>query len=167
MTVYATAAELAAYMDPDSANPATPPLATVLLRAASALVDDETSGAIYTADENGMPTALPVLTAFKAATMEQASAWSIHGIDPRKGAGGVARRVSSKALGGAQVSYVADAAADTYLSDLASGAHLTDAAWRILHNAGLISTRVITGANGHERFNVSQRTYDPITGTYT
>lgn len=163
---YATAAELAAYMDPDSESPAIPPLATILLRSASELVLDATAAAVYVTDENGMPTHLDTLTAFKAATMEQASAWSVHGIDPRKGAGGAQRRVASKGLGGATVSYTADPAADTYLSDLASGAHLTLAAWRILNNAGLISNRVETGARGGERFNVAQRTYDPVAGTY-
>lgn len=164
---YATAAELAAYMDPDNPTPATPPLATILLRSASALVLDATAAAVYVTDAEGMPTHLDTLAAFKAATMEQASAWSVHNIDPRRGPTGAARRVASKSLGGASVSYVTDPAADNYLSDLASGASLTLSAWRILRNAGLISNRVETGGGGHERFNVSQRTYDPVNGTYT
>jgi len=167
MPVYATAAELATYMEPDAPEPPAVPRATVLLRAASELVLDATAAAVYVTDSDGMPTELHTLTAFKAATMEQASAWAAHGIDPRKGAAGVGRRVASKGLGGATVSYVADPAADTYLSDLASGAALVTSAWRILRNAGLISNRVETGAGGHERFNVAQRTYDPVAGTYT
>ncbi len=167
MTTYATAAELAAYIDPDSTEPATPALATVLLRTASEMVRDYTAAAVYVTDAEGMPTHLDTLTAFKAATMEQASAWSLHGIDPRKGAAGVGRRVASKSLGGASVSYAADPAADTYLSDLASGAALTLSAWRILNNAGLISNRVETAPSGPERFNVAQRSYDPVTGNYT
>lgn len=164
---YATAAELATYMDPDNPNPQPPPLATVLLRMASELVRDATAGAIYVTDAQGMPTDLATLTAFKAATMEHAQTWSLHGIDPRKGAAGVVRRVASKSLGGASTSYVADPAADTFLSDLASGTSLTLAAWRILDNAGLISNRAQTGPSGHEIFNVAQRTYDPVTGSYT
>lgn len=164
---YATPAELAAYIEPDATDPAPPANATVLLRMASELVRDATASAVYVTDGNGMPTHLDTLTAFKAATMEQAQAWSLRDLDPRLGPDQVPRRVASKGLGGATVSYVADPAADTYLSDLASGKSLTLQAFNILRNAGLISARVQTGYDSHEVFNVAQRSYDPVSGSYT
>lgn len=142
--IYATPAELARYLDPDATAPTVPPLATVLLRSASQLVLDYTAGATYRADAEGRPTDVIKLAGVKNATMEQASAWSLHGIDPRKGAAQVSRRVASKSVTGVSVSYVADPAADTFLSDLASGQALTAAAYLFLVNAGLISNRART-----------------------
>lgn len=162
--IYATPAELAQFLDPDAAEPPVPPLATVLLRSASQLVLDAIAAATYRTDAEGKPTDADTLTAVKNATMEQASAWSLHGIDPRKGAVQVNRRIASKSVTGVSVSYVADPAADSYLSDLASGRALTSAAHLFLVNAGLISNRVRTGSGGVELFNVAQRYYDPLTG---
>jgi len=165
MTPYADAADLAHYMDPDAETPAVPPLATVLLRSAQQLVLDATAGAVYSVDANEHATDVPTHDAIKDAIMEQASAWSLHGIDPRKGAGQAPRQVASKSLLGGSVSYVADPARDTYLSDLASGQQLTTAAWTILRNAGLISNRVTTGAGrGVGGVIVEQVPYDPVTG---
>lgn len=147
--IYATPAQLAAYLDPDATEPPTPPLATVLLRSASALVRDATKTALYNVDRaTGLPTDQGILSMLADATCEQAAAWSVNGIDPRKGAGQVQRRVASKALGGASVSYVADPAADTYLSALASGQSLVLSAWTMLRNAGLIPNVVITAPGG-------------------
>ena len=70
MTPYADAAELAAYMDPDSESPAVPPLATVLLRSAQQLVLDATAGAIYDTDANEHATDAAKHAALKTATME-------------------------------------------------------------------------------------------------
>lgn len=164
MIQYATPEELAAYLDPDAAEPVVPPLATVLIRSASQLVLDATAAAVYDTDENGLPTKAAYLDAMRDATCEQASAWSLNGIDPRKGASQVARRVASKALNGAQVSYVADPKADSYLSDLASGEALTLAAWRILDNAGLISNRVATGGANADVWPLRTQVFDPLTG---
>jgi hypothetical protein len=162
--IYATPAELAAYLDPDAVTPVVPPLATVLLRSASQLVLDAIAGAVYRADVAGLPTDPGTLAAVKNATMEQASAWSLHGLDPRKGAAQASRRIASKSVTGVSVTYVADPAADGYLSDLAGGQSLTSAAYRFLLNAGLISNRARTGSGGVETFNVAQRYYDPLTG---
>lgn len=153
---YATPAELATYLDPDSENPTPPPLATVLVRKASQLVLDATAGAPYGVDEDGYPVDAYLRNAMREATLEQASAWSLHGIDPRKGAAGAPRRVSSKALNGAQASYVADPQADTALSALWAGDSLTSAALAVLRNAGLITTRV----NGGRRW--PSRPYDRV-----
>lgn len=163
MTPYADAAELAAYIDPDTEAPPVPPLATVLLRSAQHLVLDAIAAAVYSTDANEHATDVPTYDAIKTAIMEQASAWSLHGIDPRKGAVQAPRVVASKSLLGGSVSYVADPTRDGYLTDLASGQSLTQAAWTILRNAGLISNRVSTGG-GVETFNIAQRAYDPTTG---
>lgn len=164
MTPYADAADLASYMDPDNPNPEVPPLATILLRSAQQLVLDATVAAVYRVDVNEHAVDVPTHDAIRDAILEQASAWQVHNIDPRKGAVQAPRRVSSKALLGGQVSYVADAAADTYLSDLASGQHLTSAAWTILVNAGLISNHVASAPRGPHRNIIDQTPYDPTTG---
>lgn len=164
MTPYADAADLAAYMDPDNSTPTPPPLATILLRSAQQLVLDAIVAAVYAVDANEHATSVPIHDAIKAAIMEQASAWALHSIDPRMGAGQAPRQVSSKSLLGGSVSYVADPARDTYLSDLASGQHLTTAAWTILVNAGLISTAIRSASGYVGGVIVDQVPYDPTTG---
>lgn len=139
-----------------------PPLATVLLRYAQALVLDAIAAAIYAVDVNEHATDPDTYTAIKTAILEQAQAWSLAGIDPRKGAGQVGRQVASKSLLGGSVSYVTDPTRDSYLSDLASGAHLTLSAWRILRNAGLIVSTVVSGY-GPDPI-VTGTPYDPTTG---
>lgn len=165
MTPYATPTELAHYMDPDADPvPAPPALATVLLRSASQLVADAIAAKVYAVDSDGLPTVSAQLAAVKDATCEQAQAWSLNGIDPRKGPAQVARRVSSKSAIGISVSYVADPNSDSYLSDLARADSLTSAATTILDNAGMLSNRVGTGGNGTESWNRTQRYYDPLSG---
>lgn len=154
MPLYATPAELAAWLDPDAETPTVPANATVLLRAATELVRDAASNAVYRTDSTGAAIDSHVSDALRDATTEQASAWSLNGLDPRKGPQQAPRRVASKGLNGASVSYVADSAADTALSELASGKSLTASAWRILDNAGLVSTRVSTGSWGAPRSSI-------------
>lgn len=166
MEPYATPEELAAYVHPDDDPPAAVPDATVLLRSASQLVTDAIAGAVYAVDDDGHPTLAANLTAVKDATMEQASAWSLNGIDPRLGEQQVARRIKSKSLGnGAASTTYEDGSSD--LLRLASGQYLTDAAWLILANAGLTSNRASTNGGAVERFNVEQRYFDPTTGNWT
>lgn len=146
--IYGTPAELAAYIDPDAESPTPPAKATALLRKASQLVLRFTRGATYSTDADGMPLDAKVLAALTEATLEQASAWAAHGIDPSKGAAGAPRQVSSKALNGAQASYVSDPTRDMALSKLWGGEELTQAAWDILRNAGLISSSISTVRHG-------------------
>lgn len=162
--IYGTPAELAAWVDPDG-DPAEPvPNATVLLRAASQLVLWYTQAARYATGDDGKATDESVADAMLSATLEQASIWHLNGIDPRLGPAQGKRRVASKSLNGASVSYVADPKADTWHSDLASGQALTLSAWKFLDNAGLIVTTVGTTPNVPEVFNIEQRAYDPLTG---
>lgn len=164
MTVYATTDELAAYYDPDSEPHTTPPNATVLLRAASGLVAKAVWGSVYDCGDDGIPTDAKVLAGVKGATLEQASAWASNGIDPRKGASQVERRIASKSLLGASKTYVADAEADNALSRLAAADELTAAAWQYLADVpGLLSNRAFGTAN-IEYFNVRQRYFDPLNG---
>lgn len=142
--IYATAAELATYMDPDAEMPAAVPLATVLIRHASTLVVGATAGATYRTDVDGFATDERTAAALKEATLEQASAWAINDIDPRKGAAGLNPIVTTKSLGDAAVSYGQSAAIQEAIVALASGTSLTDRAYDILRNAGLISNRVGT-----------------------
>lgn len=141
---YATPAELAAYIAPDAITPTPPPLASVLLRSASRLVRGMIAGAVYRVDVNELPV-LPLLRdALRDATCEQASAWAANGIDPRPGAAGLKPIVTTKSLDGMAVSYGQSAAIQAATVALAGGVTLTDAAWQILDNVGLISNRVAT-----------------------
>lgn len=164
--IYATKEQLADWMDPDADPPAIPPLATVLLRSASALVRSAASGAVYTVGADGFATDARVRTALREATCEQAQAWSIHGIDPRKGAaaGQDAKVVGAKSAMGLSVTYVADAAAAADLAALRAGDTLVGSAWRILEQAGLV-TNTIDGTGASYARPVSVTPFDPITGT--
>lgn len=145
MPVYATPAELATYLDPDAPEPVVPPLASVLLRMASALVADAIAAARYAVDAAELPTKPDLLAAVKAATCEQAAAWSVNNIDPRKGTVGLKPIVTTKSLGGQAVSYGQSAAIQAATVALAAAQDLTAPALAILDLAGLLSNRVTTG----------------------
>lgn len=162
--IYGTPAELATWVDPDTEPPADIPKATVLLRAATQLVLWYAQAARYSTGDDGKATDESVADALLSATLEQAAAWHLNGIDPRMGAAQGKRRIASKSLNGASVNYVADPRADTWLTDLASGQVLTVSAWQFLDNGGLIVTTVGSGPNLPEVFNIAQRYYDPLTG---
>lgn len=166
MIQYATPAELAHHIDPDAPTPTPPPLATVLLRTASGLVRGATAGAVYSTDAEGVPTAPHIAAAFRDATCEQAAAWSLHGIDPRKGRASAQRTIASKSLLGGSVSYAADTRADQARSDLASGETLTDAAWQILRQAGLTTSSIQTAGYGVLVDTSETRAYDPTSGRF-
>lgn len=154
--IYATPTELALYIDPDATNPTPPPLATVLLRTAAALVQRAIAAAVYTVDADELPTDPILRAAVKNATCEQASAWSINDIDPRKGAAGLKPIVTTKALDGVSVGYGQSAPIQQALVELAAGDSLTSAAWLYLSNAGLISNRAsTTNANLGRAYNLT------------
>lgn len=162
MIQYGTPDELAAWVDPDTTPPEPVKNATVLLRFASQVVLDATASATYRTDADGKATAPDVLKALTEATLEQASVLSANGIDPRKGVAAASRKVASKSLDGASVSYLADAKLDGYVTALAAGG-IARSAWLILRNAGLISAKVQTRDLG-DIPNVEAYPYDPITG---
>lgn len=147
MLIYATADELAAYMEPDTDPPTPITNGTVLVRSASALVTSAIAAAQYRTDDDGMPTDATLVQALKDATCEQAQAWSLNNIDPRLGAAGLKPIVTTKSLGGAAVSYGQSAAIQDALVALAAGDTLIPSAFDILANAGLISNRVGTVVN--------------------
>lgn len=163
MPLYATPDELAVYMHPDTEDPQPPADATVLLRTASGLVASAIASARYATDGDDLPTDPRKRDAVRDATMEQASAWAIHGLDPRKGAAQVERRVSSKSIGPASWSYESGSAADAAMDALASGERLTSAALGILDAAGLLSGR-LTVSRAVERFPIHTVPYNPLTG---
>jgi len=164
MPIYATAAELAAYVDPDATEPTPVPKATVLLRRASQLVLDATANARYTTNAaTGLPTLHRVREAMREATLEQASAWVAAGLDPSLGVAQLPRTVASKSQGSVSVSYQQDAATDAERRALAAGDSLTSAARSILAAAGLISSALNVTA-GTETFPVRVDPYNPLTG---
>ena len=162
MIQYGTPAELAAWVDPDGNPPEAIPNATPLLRAASQTVLDCVAAATYRTDADGKATEPGVLKALTEATLEQATVLHLNGIDPRKGIGASSRRVATKRLDVATVTYVADAKLDGFKTDLASGS-IVRSAWLILRNAGLITAKVQTRDLG-DMPRVDSIPYDPTTG---
>ena len=153
--IFATPAELAHYMDPDASTPTVPPLATVLLRSASNLVIQATAAARYPNDE-GVARSERIRNALRDAACEQAQAWSINGVDPRKGAASLKPIVTTKALAGASVSYGQSAAIQDAIVKLHQADELVPSAWAILDNAGLISNRVRTGPDWGKAYDATE-----------
>lgn len=153
--VYATPEQLANYIagrDLDAADPpAAPADAGVLLRQASTLVAEVIRAAVYDVDVDGYPTDTEKRAALAEATCVQSAAWSTNGVNPIAGRAGVKPSVASKALGGASVQYASYAADAQARSDLASGDVLIAAAWRVLDNAGMISSSVQSTRQGSWR----------------
>lgn len=95
-----------AYATPDDLTDP-PEDAEAQIRLASALVDDATLTAFYTVDAHGLPTDDDVLSRFKDAVLAQLGYWKQLEINPALGDAGVTdeKRVSTKAIGGASISY--------------------------------------------------------------
>lgn len=163
MPNYATRQELANYIDPDADYPTPPDNAGVLLRIASDLVADAISGAVYEVDADDLPVDGRYRDAVRRATCEQASAWSLNGIDPRRGAAGLKPIVTTKSLNGASTSYGQSAPVQQAIVDLARGTVLTSQAFGILDRAGLITSSVQTGTPYAGNV-IDERPYDPTTG---
>lgn len=161
MTDYATPAELAAWIDPDTETPPAVPNATILLRSATGTVLDAIDGAVFDSTD-GVPTDATTATAIKSAVLQQAADLSTNGIDPRKADGGVKAEVASKSLGGMSVSYVANTAAAATRGALAAG-QISPAAWGYLQRAGLITTRVDTAPYASDVYQ-SDTPIDPLSG---
>lgn len=155
MIEYATPEALAAHIDPDAESPAPPPKARKLIRAASALVTEAISGAVYSTNPLGLPTAPGVLQAVRDATCEQAAAWAAANIDPTAGAASLKPIPTTKALAGASVSYGQSADIQAALVELAEGKTLIPSAWAILANAGLISSRVGTAPSWGRHYDLT------------
>jgi len=146
MTIYATPEQLRVFMFGADSSEQTPVNASLLLRKASGLVSDATKAAVYETTSDGLASDPAVADALRTATLQQAEAWALNGIVPGTLAA-TKQRVASKSLGGASVSYEANAEAVAAANALASGEELVGDAYRTLRAAGLLSTRV----NGGER----------------
>ena len=133
MKQYATEAELSAWMEPAPA----PENAAALLRSASGLVRSSTKMATYGTDADGYPTDTALRTAFRDATTAQAKYWADLGIDPSKGAAGVAPLAASKSIGGASINY--SVYATTAEARAGAAGVLGPDAFYILEEAGLLS----------------------------
>ena len=138
MPTYATVAEWETYLGDD-----VPANAEMLLSRASNLIVYATRSAIYKVDEDSLPQDLTLLAALNEATMAQATAWYLNGIDPRLGVGNASSAsVASKSLGGASVTYSMSQPSVDAVVGLSSGNTLDLEAHRILMDAGLLSTNV-------------------------
>lgn len=157
MITYATPADLTEWT-----GTAAPANAESLIRKASALVAGAIRGAIYKVGDDGIPTDSKYAAATLEATLSQVEAWIDAGITAPGPAAAASRaqKVASKSLGGASVSYAADASTDAAWSRLAGGEYLTETALQILDLAGLLSNNV----QGRVRGDV-HRPYDYIGGT--
>jgi hypothetical protein len=139
MLVYATTTDLAAW--PDAPNPL-PSNADRLLRNASLLIADQTSSAVYTVDDTGLPTDPVKLQALNDACCAQASTWIALGIDPAAGTAGVTAAVVAKKVGSASITR--SQTAEQQQARMAAVDQLCDQAVLLLRTAGLLSTRVWT-----------------------
>ncbi|GAB3598654.1 hypothetical protein GCM10027586_00820 [Kineococcus gypseus] len=111
-----------------------------LLRSASLLVTDATRAAVYPTRPDGTPLVQATSDALRDATCAQVAAWLALGIDPAKGAAGVAPQASSKSIGGASVQYAVYAS--TAEAAARSATTLCDEAARLLAHAGLLTAQV-------------------------
>lgn len=139
---YATTAEVRELMELDPEDPNPPGIKTAI-RKASSLVSAAISGAIYPVDDQEYPSDVKQREAVRQAAAMTASEWLSNGVDPRKGPDQVPRRVASKSLEGASISYTSSTA-DDYRAKLAACDKLTTEAYEELRSAGLISNVVST-----------------------
>jgi len=160
MPIYATTAQVAEYITGDVAG-AVPANVGRMIRKASSLVSHAIRGAVYAVDAEDVPVDVKQREALAEAVSAQVAAWVDNGVDPIS-PGTVAQRVASKSLGGASVTYEADAYKTAYLAQLAVADSLVGDAVRILDAAGMLSTNVQARA----RTAVSGTAYpfDPLTG---
>lgn len=163
MTEYATPAELATWIDPDATDPEPPANALLLLRTASATIEDATRGSVYTIGGDGLATDPIAASAMKHAVLQQAADLSTNGIDPRRADGGLQPEVASKSLAGMSVSYVPNGAAASTRASLAAG-QVSPGAWGYLDRAGLLTSRVGTIPWGDVDHYVADTPIDPLSG---
>jgi hypothetical protein len=115
----------------------------ILLRSASAMVQDATSTAYYETDPlTGLPTDTQVSGALTAATCAQAAAWDALGYNPLLG--GVADQavLSATSIGTAHINYADGALVAAARSAAISG--LVPDAVRVLELSNLLTPRVWT-----------------------
>lgn len=135
MLIYATPTDLSTWT-----GTAAPTNATALLRAASLMVADATVTAYYDADTTELPTDAKVLAALNQATVIQAAAWAVMGIDPTLGGVFTSKVAVNKHIGTASITY-ADAAPAT-AARVDATVDLVPDAVRVLRAANLLSPRI-------------------------
>ena len=134
MLIFATTQELENWMQTTA-----PDNAPVLLREASGIVSDACQCDIYDTDADDKPTDAKLLEAMMEATCAQAEAWSAADMDPTKGPGGQAPRLTTSAQDGSSLSF------DTYLTAPDRNdwvKYIAPSAFRRLRSSGLASGRV-------------------------
>ncbi|TQJ60484.1 hypothetical protein FBY30_2752 [Arthrobacter sp. SLBN-83] len=134
MKLYATEAELSAWM-----SPAAPPEnAAALLRSASSRIRTETRSARYATDADGYPTDTALRQAFREAVCAQVKFWADHQVDPALGRAGVTPAATSKSIGGATITYEQGATA----AKVEAVEGLAPDAYYLLADAGLLGGMV-------------------------
>lgn len=133
--MYADVAELTEWIG----SPA-PSNARALLRAASLLVRDATSAALYEVDTAGLPSDADTLAAFRDAACAHAEALDSAGVDPA--AAGTETGITSTSIGSASVSYAGANEAAAARQRLAR--ELCPMSLRILRDAGLLANPPMT-----------------------
>lgn len=163
MTQYATPEELATWLNPDATDPQPPANANLLLREATATIENVTGGSVYNVDRaTGLPSDAHVALAMKEAVLQQAADLSTNGIDPQKADGGLKPEVASKSLAGMSVSYIQNGNAAATRAALAGG-QVSPRAWAYLERAGLLTSAVQTIPRLTDTY-LSERPIDPETG---
>lgn len=106
------------------------------LRVASRRVRHATRAALYDVGTSGLPTDPDVVEAFRDATVAQCVLWLANGLDPDKPLEQPVQKVTSKAMGGRNISYSGD---DPRVTEarMQAAKELCDDAALILSDAGL------------------------------
>lgn len=122
------------YAAPEDMPGPPPENADEVLLLASGLVYEATVTAFYRTDSSGMPSDPYVRSLFKKATVAQAQHWASLDIDPTQGSIGATseKRISTKAIGSASVSYDVRAAQDNVAARIESLTSLCATAMAIL-----------------------------------
>lgn len=136
MLVYATSAEVAAYLGVPA-----PDNVVALIRKASSMVRDITRVALYDTLPSGLPEDDDKRIAMSEAVCAQIEAWQASGINPVGGAAGRDVAIASQSADGGSVTYGNLVTAEEV--EKASN-RLCGMAVQILRDAGLVSTRPLT-----------------------
>lgn len=136
MLLYAAQWDIVARWDPAWGDVPASESMDRALRVASRRVRHATRAALYDVGTSGLPTDPDVVEAFRDATVAQCVLWLANGLDPDKPLEQPVQKVTSKAMGGRNISYSGD---DPRVTEarMQAAKELCDDAALILSDAGL------------------------------
>lgn len=134
MLLYATTADVTTWIGEDLDTDV-----TAMIRRASILVGNACRNDLYDVDGAGKPSDPDLVEAMRDAVCAQVDYWVAAGINPAKGAGGLALAKTEMTVDGATVKYDTTGVVAAAQEAAASIDSLTGDALAILRNAGLAS----------------------------